>query len=273
MRYFGKAAAIAVLGFVSLAWPGGLAADELRVATFQSDITPPLGQPMISGDRCDCGTAAAGQGNRAASRRRIVTCSAPWIGASCATGRTTNCRKACGRGRHRARPRGGAMRPPAHRALGGPRRPKVAGPGRRGRTATRSAGVCTRSNGSSWRGRQGVGRAARAIRPDRHRAGQGRARRRHPPAGGRGGQDLGALQLLQGGRPAGLPEGAIDPYLKTITLAEGEKPLVRLHYYATHPQSFYGDIGPAATCRATPAKSSNAKKACSRSTSTAAAAT
>ena len=29
--------------------------------------------------------------------------------------------------------------------------------------------------------------------------------------------------------------------LKTITLARDEKPLVRIHYYATHPQSFYGD--------------------------------
>ncbi|MBU4272075.1 MAG: hypothetical protein KKE86_15805 [Planctomycetes bacterium] len=27
-----------------------------------------------------------------------------------------------------------------------------------------------------------------------------------------------------------LPEGTIDPYIKTITLARGEKPLVRLHY-------------------------------------------
>ena len=39
----------------------------------------------------------------------------------------------------------------------------------------------------------------------------------------------------------GAPEGYIDPYLKTITLSRGDKPLVRLHYYATHPQSFYGD--------------------------------
>jgi len=38
-----------------------------------------------------------------------------------------------------------------------------------------------------------------------------------------------------------MPEGYIDPYLKTITFARGDKPLVRLHYYATHPQSFYGD--------------------------------
>jgi hypothetical protein len=38
-----------------------------------------------------------------------------------------------------------------------------------------------------------------------------------------------------------LPEGYIDPFLKTITFASGSKPLVRLHYYATHPQSFYLD--------------------------------
>jgi hypothetical protein len=38
-----------------------------------------------------------------------------------------------------------------------------------------------------------------------------------------------------------LPEGKIDPFLKTITFARGDKPLVRLHYYATHPQSKYSD--------------------------------
>ncbi len=38
-----------------------------------------------------------------------------------------------------------------------------------------------------------------------------------------------------------LPEGKIDPTVKTITFARGDKPLARLHYYATHPQSFYGD--------------------------------
>lgn len=37
---------------------------------------------------------------------------------------------------------------------------------------------------------------------------------------------------------AALPEGPIDPQLRTVTLARGAKPLVRLHYYATHPQTF-----------------------------------
>jgi hypothetical protein len=37
------------------------------------------------------------------------------------------------------------------------------------------------------------------------------------------------------------PEGLIDPMLKTITFAKDGKPLVRMHYYAVHPQSFYRD--------------------------------
>ncbi|MBM3890193.1 MAG: hypothetical protein FJ388_13855, partial [Verrucomicrobia bacterium] len=36
---------------------------------------------------------------------------------------------------------------------------------------------------------------------------------------------------------AEMPEGDIDPMLKTITFARGRKPLARLHYYATHPQT------------------------------------
>lgn len=38
-----------------------------------------------------------------------------------------------------------------------------------------------------------------------------------------------------------LPEGRIDPWLKTVTFFDGDVPLVRLHYYASHPQSYYGD--------------------------------
>jgi hypothetical protein len=36
------------------------------------------------------------------------------------------------------------------------------------------------------------------------------------------------------------PEGRIDPWLKTVTFFDGETPLLRLHYYASHPQSHYG---------------------------------
>jgi len=38
-----------------------------------------------------------------------------------------------------------------------------------------------------------------------------------------------------------MPEGLIDPWLRTVTFASGDRTLAQLHYYATHPQSFYGD--------------------------------
>jgi hypothetical protein len=38
-----------------------------------------------------------------------------------------------------------------------------------------------------------------------------------------------------------LPEGLIDPWLKTVAFYSGERKLAACHYYATHPMSFYGD--------------------------------
>lgn len=42
-------------------------------------------------------------------------------------------------------------------------------------------------------------------------------------------------------RLAEMPEGDIDPMLRTITFANGNRPLARLHYYATHPQTISCD--------------------------------
>lgn len=38
-----------------------------------------------------------------------------------------------------------------------------------------------------------------------------------------------------------LPEGLIDPWLKTVAFYNGEKKLAACHYYATHPMSYYAD--------------------------------
>jgi hypothetical protein len=37
------------------------------------------------------------------------------------------------------------------------------------------------------------------------------------------------------------PEGLIDPFLKTLSFADGERVIASLSYYATHPMSYYGD--------------------------------
>lgn len=40
---------------------------------------------------------------------------------------------------------------------------------------------------------------------------------------------------------AALPEGLIDPWLRTVAFYNGAKKVVACHYYATHPMSFYAD--------------------------------
>ncbi len=38
-----------------------------------------------------------------------------------------------------------------------------------------------------------------------------------------------------------LPEGLIDPWLKTVAFFDGDEKIAACHYYATHPMSYYGD--------------------------------
>ena len=38
-----------------------------------------------------------------------------------------------------------------------------------------------------------------------------------------------------------LPEGLIDPWLKTVAFYNKDKKIAACHYYATHPMSYYGD--------------------------------
>lgn len=38
-----------------------------------------------------------------------------------------------------------------------------------------------------------------------------------------------------------LPEGVIDPMLKTVAFYDGDQKVVSCHYYACHPMSYYGD--------------------------------
>jgi hypothetical protein len=38
-----------------------------------------------------------------------------------------------------------------------------------------------------------------------------------------------------------LPEGTIDPWLKTVAFYNGRQKIAACHYYATHPMSYYGD--------------------------------
>ena len=63
--------------------------------------------------------------------------------------------------------------------------------------------------------------------------------RRVVDASGRGSHSRGSSS---GGNPtlAAAPEGLIDPYLKTLSFWNQDRPLLAMHAYATHPMSYYG---------------------------------
>jgi len=241
MRYFGKAAAIAVLGFVSLAWPGGLAADELRVATFQSDITPPLGQPMISGDALktvEQPLLAKGIVLQAGADRYVL-CALDWCELCNGAHDRLQKQLAAAAGTEPARVALQCVHQHTAPLVDLDAQKLLAQAGVAGLQLDPQVVAAIERNLVA-----AVKESVKHIEPFDHiGTGQAKVERvaaTRRPVGANGKIWVRYSSCKEAALRA-LPEGAIDPYLKTITLAEGEKPLVRLHYYATHPQSFYGD--------------------------------
>lgn len=95
------------------------------------------------------------------------------------------------------------------------------------------------------RGRRAVAAALSAARPVTHVA-QGQAQVREVASNRRFLGPDGKIQFWRGSatkdqKLQDLPDGLIDPWLKTVAFYEGDQKLVACHYYATHPMSYYGD--------------------------------
>ncbi len=95
------------------------------------------------------------------------------------------------------------------------------------------------------RGREAVRKALDAARPVTHIA-RGQAEVREVASNRRFVGATGKIEFWRGSSTRDpklqqLPEGQIDPWLKTVAFYEGDKKLAACHYYATHPMSFYGD--------------------------------
>jgi len=54
---------------------------------------------------------------------------------------------------------------------------------------------------------------------------------------------LGRMSSCRNPKAIAAPEGVIDPYVRLLSLWDGDRPLVSMTYYATHPQSHYGRGG------------------------------
>jgi hypothetical protein len=218
--------------------PRGLAAvPRLRVATFRCDVTPPPGEPLIwttplvkTEDPLWAKGIVLDDG-----RRRLVLCAMDW----------------CGLGSSALRQFQEAMSDrqtstvvhSVHQHAA----PYVDGDAYGLLRALPDPPLCFSERGM----REIAGRLSAAVKEaltrltpvDAIGTGQAKVER---AASARRVWDEGKLvvRYSTGGRDprqAELPEGPIDPWLKTITFASGGRPLARLHYYATHPQTFCCD--------------------------------
>ena len=96
------------------------------------------------------------------------------------------------------------------------------------------------------RGREAVRGALRRLRPVTHLA-HAQARVEQVASNRRVSRDEGGRVEVQRAsscrdpRLRALPEGLVDPWLKTVAFYDGEEKIAACHYYATHPQSYYGD--------------------------------
>ncbi|MBP90246.1 MAG: hypothetical protein CMJ64_26645 [Planctomycetaceae bacterium] len=96
------------------------------------------------------------------------------------------------------------------------------------------------------RGRSAVGDAVKQARPVTHIAiSQGKVDR---VASNRRvfRDENGRIKAMRGSscrdpKLQAMPEGLVDPWMKTVALYDNDKKIVACHYYATHPMSYYGD--------------------------------
>jgi len=212
---------------------------QARVASFRVDATPPLGQPLIwvkPVERVEDPLWAKGvvieQG-----AERYVLCALDWCGISGSTEEALRVSLAKGAGTSPAK----VALHTVHQHTA----PYVDGDAFAVLAAFPNPPLRTSAAFLEELGRR-LGEAAKQARGRLEpfdRVGTGEARiervasiRRLPAPGGK----VATRYSSSGKDPAmaAAPEGPVDPMLRTVTLAAGGRPLVRLHYYATHPQTF-----------------------------------
>ena len=241
MRRYGWWWLCLLAGAIFFSLPGSQAAERaLRVATFRVDVTPPLGEPNTGGTplkKVDDPLWAKGIVLDDGSHRYVI-CAMDWCTLGndaellfrtkiAAAAGTDISRVAVQTVHQHAAPSVSSV---VDGAPADPKRPRFS------RRAVEEI---------SGRVAAAVQAGTGKLEPfDRIGTGQAKVdrvaseRRIHGP----GGKIL-TRWSTSGSDPAmaAAPEGTIDPMLKTVTLARGNKPLVRLHYYATHPQTFCCD--------------------------------
>lgn len=216
------------------------AADELRIAVFQVDATPPIGSPVAyAATRAILDPLTARGVVLLTEDRPIVLCAVDWIGINNAGQDLWREKLAQAAGTTPERVAvhvlhqhdGPWCDPSAEEILAAKGRPGLLMDARFARDVVERAAAAVRQSVAAPRrvthlgtGQARVEKVAsnrRILGPDGKVAIVRYSKSKDP-------------------RAIAAPDGTIDPWLKLLCLYDGETPLAVLTYYATHPQSYYG---------------------------------
>jgi len=227
-----------ILRLFCLALP--LVAADLRVATFQADVTPRVGEPVayvaarsIEDPLSARGVVLLGAG------KPIVLCAVDYIGIANDGNDVWRERLATAAGTTADRVAVHTLH--QHDA---PRYDRTAA------LLLKNAGLDGRvfSEEMTMRGLEATVAAVRASLGKAQRVtavGHGKAKVERVASNRRilgedGNVKIGRMSASRNPEAIAAPEGTIDPYLQVLSFWNGEKPVAVLTYYATHPQSYYG---------------------------------
>jgi len=225
--------------FGSLIAPASGAADPLRIGSFVVDASPPLGSPLAY-DRCDAvGMPLTARGIvLLGGRQPIVLCAVDWIGMS--NGGYHRWRDAI------AKAVGTSPERVAIHALHQHDAPRcdfdaerlLAEQGVGGAMFDVAFARQTIKNVAEA-AKQAVGSASAVTHLGLGQAKVEKVASNRRILGADGKVKFVRYTTCTDPEMRAEPEGTIDPYVKSISFWNEEKPLVVLTYYATHPQSYY----------------------------------
>ncbi len=232
--------------FLSLPLLAAAPGHPLLIATFQADVTPPIGSPLGLGTVDRAATLDDPLSARGivlfAPRAPIVLCAVDWIGIS--NEGHDEWRNALAKAAGSTADRVSVHTLHQHDAPGyDPVAEKIA-------TAQGLTGELFDPKFAAEALRRTAAAVSKAVAKPltvTHLGiGRGKVERvasNRRVLGPDGAVKYGRMSTTRSAEARAQPEGTVDPYVRLLSLWNAERPLVSLSYYATHPQSYYGKGG------------------------------
>lgn len=235
-----------ILSLLASVGTGAEKQEPLRIATFEADVTPPLGSPLCHGNVQPAQQIVDPLSARGiillGSQRPVVLCSVDWVAISNAAHDTFRQALAEAVGTSPDRVAVHTVHPHDTPGIDFSTEALLAAHGLGGKMFDPAF-----ANEAIRRTAEAAGRAVAAPHRVTHLGcGMGKVEKvasNRRILGPDGKCIMTRMSSCRNQAAIAAPEGIIDPYVRLLSLWDGDRPLVSITYYATHPQSYYGRGG------------------------------